>query len=130
MVHQTTHPDETVHARESGAALIEYDDDHDRDGGAVLLEAQRMRPEFESFADARLFYGLWTGVGPYHIPETDAHVPIEVAAAGRAALASYLLVGRGERRDTEWVMHRLGLSSTQTVRNYTNKIRWSASEDE
>lgn len=129
MVFQTTDPNETVHARADGAGLIEYDDEHDRDGGAVLLERHSWRPEFESFADARLFFGLWVRCGPYIVPESDGHVPLDVAAEGRAALASYLLVGRGERRSTEWVASKLGLSSTQSVRNYTNKIRWTPEED-
>jgi hypothetical protein len=75
---------------------------------------------------------LWVRCGPWLPPESDHHIPLDVVTEGRAALASYLLVGRGgtERHSTKWVRDKLDLSTKQTVRNYADDIRWSVEDDD
>lgn len=129
MVHQTVNPAETVHARQNDAMLIETEE-REEISGEVRFVNHSWTVEFESFADARLFFGLWVRCGPWLPPESDHHIPLDVAADGRAALASYLLVGRGgrERHSTAWVRDKLELSTTQAVRNYANEVRWQAED--
>jgi len=132
MVLQTTNPNETVYARRNDAILIETEDRKEISGEVHFVNHGGWTVEFESFADARLFFGLWVRCGPWLPPESDHHLPLDVVADGRAALASYLLVGHGgpDRRSTEWVRGRLELSTTQAVRNYANDIRWSVEDDD
>ncbi len=124
MVHQTIDPKETVHDRTNDAALIQADDG--KCGGIFRFNDPALgEVEFEKFDDARLLFGLWKQTGGYPWPPEDGHVPIDVATAGRAALAAFLLVGRGKRRETETVRDEMGLETTQAVWNYAKEVRWT-----
>lgn len=123
MVSQSVDPDETVYARSDGAALIEAD--REKAGVVRFNDPSLGVVEFDKFADARLYFGLWQLVAGFPVPPADNHVPISVATEGRGALAAFLLVGRGERRSTEYVRDEMGLETTQSVRNHTNEVRWT-----
>lgn len=82
---------------------------------------------FDSFSDARLAFGLWQRCGPWNDPDRGDAVPIEVATDGKAAIAAYLRAGKGRVMSRAYVAKQLGVSK-QTVSNYWNRVRWTASE--
>lgn len=126
MAQDTLDTGETALAELSdGTTLIQYDDGT----GAVRFhepaDDQYFRWEYDRIEDARLAFGLWRLCGPWMTPESGLSVPVEVATQGQAAIAAYLLVGRGTIKSRQYVADQMGVSK-QTVSNYANRIRWSA----
>ena len=133
MPQDTLSDDETAVAQlpedQWSATLIRHDDG----GGTVRLEMAPDHPdeptyhthEFDRYDAARLAFGLWAECGPYQIPESGNALPVTVAVSGQAAIAAYLLVGRGRQRSRAYVAQKMGVTE-QTVSNYAREIRWNA----
>lgn len=123
-----TEGETVVSELEDGTRLIKTDD-----GRGVVRpapEAAAWERVYDRWADARLFYGLLIEIGgPWSLtPESPRQcVPVEVAAAGKDALAAYLRVGTGSTQTVAGVASTLEVTE-QTVSNYCNRIRWSSDE--
>lgn len=121
--------DETVVAQLSnGTRLIRTDDGT----GIVRPDADFPEPEreYESWADARLFFGLIQEIGGYWDVQPQSptkHIPIQVVRAGKDAVAAYLAVGCGTTYPRRYVARQLEVSE-QTVSNYWGRIRWAPDE--
>lgn len=76
--------------------------------------------------EARLLLGLWERTNPFKLGLNEGEVPIPVAAAGKAELASYLLLfgNKGGGASRTRVAEILGVKP-QTVSNYSNEVRVS-----
>lgn len=132
MAQDTLNADETAIAElTDGTTLIKHDDG----GGSVRFEIDIDDPDepdyyeqsYESLKDAQLAFGLWLRCGPFIAPESGRSIPVEVATDGQAAIASYLLVGRGTTSPRRYVAEKMGVTE-QTVSNYANRVRWSPTE--
>lgn len=98
------------------------------DKGIVRPEPDSGRREriYDKWKDATLFFGLWLETGGFrdNYPTSGVRqIPIDVVAAGRDAVASYMLVGTGSKTPRRAVAQELDISE-QTVSNYANRIRW------
>lgn len=113
---------EVVSELTDGTRLVRRDDG----SGVVLPPHEDMDATiFQSWNDARLFYGLWMETGGFTTGESPTQqIPIDVVREGKDAVAAYLLVGSGVKNSREYVAKQLNVSK-QTVSNYANRIRWS-----
>lgn len=92
---------------------------------AFAHEIEDWAVEFHSELDARLYWGLWKQTGGFHThARASQYIPVEVVRAGKDAVAAYLTVGCGYKRNRSQVASTLGITE-QAVSNYCNRIRWS-----
>lgn len=126
----TLTPNETVMAELSdGTKLVRTGD-----GAGIVRPApdenHRWEREYPEFPNARLYFGLWRETGGWEYqPESPGNaVPTEVAAKGKAAVASYLLVGTGTVYDRKYVAQKIDVQP-QTVTNYAHRIRWQENDE-
>jgi len=85
---------------------------------------------YDSWADARLYFGLIHEIGGVWTVQPESpvkNIPLKVARQGKGAVAAYLAVGTGTVRPRSAVADELGVTE-QTVSNQLTRIRWSADE--
>lgn len=128
------HEDEDV-AVKLGRELREGEsldvDRADREPGALEINGHEFR--WQQMQDVRLALGVWRESGgwdPVDDP-TSERVPLSVAAARTAVLASYLMLGMDRRSSTptdrkrarQTVADLLDVKDPRTISNYASEVR-------